>query len=234
MTQTLKALAVLLSYPSEEMRAAYPEILSVLEREEMVSGKFRRQIEAVFAEWADEDLMNLQEEYVFLFDRTPSLSLHLFEHVHGDSKGRGQALVELDGLYRERGLENASEHTPDYLPMFLEYISLLPPEEATENLNGAIDVIAVLGERLKKRESSYAVFLEALQDIASRKPNLEKVKSALAVNAGQGPTEEEMDLAWEEQFALGEMKEGEGGGCPMAEEMLARMGIQSEEMETRK
>jgi nitrate reductase delta subunit len=232
--KTLKALAAFLSYPSEEIRAAVPELLSVLDQEGAISKTQCRRIADVCAEWADGDVMDLQEEYVFLFDRTPSLSLHLFEHVHGDSKGRGQALVELDGLYRERGLENASEHTPDYLPMFLEYLSLLPPEEAQENLDGAIDVVAVLCERLKKRESSYAVFLEALQDIASRRPNQEKIKSALAVNAGQGPTDEEMDRSWEEQFALADIKEGEAGGCPMAEEMLARMGIRPEEMETRK
>ncbi|MEJ2459788.1 MAG: hypothetical protein P8Y58_17260 [Novosphingobium sp.] len=41
------------------------------------------------------DLYDAQERYVLLFDRTRKLSLHLFEHVHGESRDRGQAMVDL-------------------------------------------------------------------------------------------------------------------------------------------
>jgi nitrate reductase delta subunit len=177
--------------------------------------------------------MDAQEDYVSLFDRTPSLSLHLFEHVHGDSRDRGPALVDLDSLYRERGLENLSEHTPDYLPMFLEYLSLLPVEEARETLDGAVDVIAVIGERLKKRGSAYAVLFDALEEAASRKPDPKKLQGALKADEGLPMSAEEMDKAWEEQFAFADIKPDQGGGCPQAEEMLARMGLPATDKEKR-
>lgn len=222
--KTLKAIAAFLTYPTPELQAAMPEMERVFESEAWLSPAMRKKIAGLAGVLAGKDIYDLQEEYVGLFDRTPSLCLHLFEHVHGDSRDRGQALVELDGLYREKGLENASEHTPDYLPMFLEYLSLLPPDEARDNLDGAIDVIAVLGERLKKRGSPYAVLFEALQEAAARKPDMKKLRGALSFNAGDEPSPAEMDEAWEQQFAFTAAQNSEAGGCPKAEEMLKRMG----------
>lgn len=221
--KTLKALAFLMAYPSADTQMAGGEIADVLKAEGWLPAATVQGIEKFMAECAAADIYDLQEDYVGLFDRTPSLCLHLFEHVHGDSRDRGQALVELDMLYRERGLENNSEHTPDYLPLFLEYLSTLPPDEARENLDGAIDVIAVLGERLKKRESGYAILFDALQEAAARKPDPKKLQSALAFNAGHEPTQDEMDEAWEQQFAFAGAKDDNGGGCPKARDMLKRM-----------
>lgn len=229
---TLRIIALLLNYPSQSMVAAAGEIPLILRREGWLSDKAVSAIETFLKGITEQDIMDLQENYVTLFDRTPSLSLHLFEHVHGDSRDRGQALVELDSLYREKGLENASEHTPDYLPMFLEYLSLLSVEEARENLDGAIDVIAILGERLRKRDSVYAVLFDALEEAATRRPDHKKLQSALKADAGLPLSADEMDAAWEEQFAFGDVKEGQGG-CPQAEEMLARMGLPVTDKEAR-
>lgn len=224
MSATLKILGLLLTYPDEKWIAARADIVSVLESEGWLSSATVKKVARFLDDAAKRDVYDLQEDYVALFDRTPSLCLYLFEHVHGDSRDRGQALVELDMLYRERGLENDSEHTPDYLPMFLEYLSILPPEQARETMDGAIDVIAVLGERLKKRESGYAVLFDALQETAIRKPDEKKLQGALNLNAGDEPTAQEMDAAWEQQFAFAMAQQNvDGGGCPKAEEMLKRM-----------
>ena len=142
--------------------------------------------------------------------------------MHGDSRDRGQALVDLDMLYRERGLANASEHTPDYLPMFLEYLALLPVEAARDNLAGAVEVIAALGARLKKRQSRYACLFDALQGAAASQPDPAKLQAALAADAGDVPSTEALDAAWQEQFALAAIEEG-SANCPKIEEMLARM-----------
>lgn len=229
---TLKIIGFLLNYPAEPIGAAVREMPEILRREEWLSDDTIAALGNFLTELAGRDLMDLQEEYVALFDRTPSLSLHLFEHVHGDSRDRGQALVELDSLYREMGLENVSEHTPDYLPLFLEYLSLLSADEARENLDGAIDVIAVMGGRLKKRGSSYAVLFDALEEAASRRPDEKKLQSALKADPGLPLSTDEMDEAWEEQFAFADVKEGQSG-CPQAEEMLARMGLPVTEREAR-
>lgn len=228
MSATLKIIGLLLTYPDEKWLAARKDIVAVLDSEGWLAPGTVRKIAQFLDDAAAQDVYDFQEEYVALFDRTPSLCLYLFEHVHGDSRDRGQALVELDMLYRERGLENDSEHTPDYLPLFLEYLSILPPDLARETLGGAIDVAAVLGERLKKRDSAYAALFDAIRDIAGRKPDEKKLQGALRLNAGGLPTAQEMDAAWEQQFAFAMAQQDEKGvGCPKAGEMLKRMETQS-------
>jgi nitrate reductase delta subunit len=175
----------------------------------------------------------VQEEYVNLFDRTPSLSLHLFEHVHGDSRERGPAMVDLDRIYRVAGMENASDETPDYLPLFLEYLSILEPEQARDDLKGAIDVIAALGERLKKRDSLYAAVFEGLIVAAKQAPDMKNLQRALEIDAGALPSAEALDEVWEAQFAFDNPMGKPSDGCPKAEDMLARIGIESIKVEKR-
>lgn len=221
--KTLKALGLLMAYPEAGLGAAAAEISAVFRNEGWLPKATCSRLEDFLNKMATEDLLDLQEDYVTLFDRTPSLSLHLFEHVHGDSRDRGQAMVDLDMLYREAGLHNASEHTPDFLPLFLEYLSLLPADQARDNLCGAIDVVGAIGERLKKRQSPYAVIFDALQDAARLKPDAKKLQAALEFDSGKALDRDAMDAAWEEQFALADPKMDQGGGCPRAEDMLARM-----------
>ncbi|MGZ9097493.1 MAG: nitrate reductase molybdenum cofactor assembly chaperone [Micavibrio sp.] len=230
--QTLKIIGFLMTYPEDDRVDAAAEIRTLLGREAWLSEKMRARLDEFLAGMKDSDLLDLQEEYVMLFDRTPSLSLHLFEHVHGDSRDRGQAMVDLDTLYREAGLANMSEHTPDFLPLFLEYISLLPVERAQENLDGAIDVVATIGERLKKRQSRYAVLFDALLEAARARPDEKKLKAAMTMDSGLLPDTAQMDAVWEEQFALAAPQVGQSG-CPRAEDMLARMMTPEEKSEAR-
>ena len=224
-SQSLRILGALLTYPTEELQAALPEMQAVLTAENWLPKAQASQVLAFMQQLSAQDIYDAQEEYVALFDRTPSLSLHLFEHVHGDSRDRGQALVDLDLLYRERGLANASEHTPDYLPIFLEYLSLLPVDQARSSLDGVLEIVAALRERLHKRESEYVAVLLAIEALATRKPDAAKLQSALAVDAGAPLTSDQIDAAWEEQFALAAPTSSDS--CPKAEQMLARMSQDS-------
>lgn len=224
--QTLKVLGLLLAYPCEQVVAARETLMEALRAEAWLSEGGLENIETLLKEQAHADILDLQEDYVSLFDRTPSLSLHLFEHVHGDSRDRGQAMVELDALYREKGLENVCEHTPDYLPMFLECLSVLPIEEAREYLASVIDITAAIGERLRKRKSSYVAVFDALLEASARIPDASKLEKALALASGEALTQDQMDKAWEEQFAFDQTAEANNqSGCPKANEMLARMGL---------
>ncbi len=126
MTKTFKALSALLSYPTEELKAAAPEIRDAIERERLLPAAVRRRLDAFIAEFAAGDIYDLQERYVLLFDRTRSLSLHLFEHVHGESRDRGQAMIDLKTQYETHGLDISAAELPDFLPLFLEYLSILP------------------------------------------------------------------------------------------------------------
>ncbi len=221
--RTLKVLGFLLTYPSVEQREALAECGEIIRFEKMLSETSISGLETLLDSLESTDLFDLQEEYVNLFDRTPSLSLHLFEHVHGDGRERGQALADLANIYEQAGMTINTAETPDYLPLFLEYLSTLPPQDRTENLNGVVDILSAIGERLKNRSSSYAAIFEALIDNASRKPEVAKVAVALQKESGEVPTFKKMDEEWEEQFAFANPDQGNDSACPKAEDMLARM-----------
>lgn len=226
-TKTLKILGLLLTYPDADLLQAADEIAAVLETEKWLPKKSLACVQKLLEYMKATELFDLQEEYVLLFDRTPSLSLHLFEHIHGDSRDRGPAMVDLDNVYREAGLDNDSDETPDYLPLFLEYLSILPVEKAQDDLKGAIDVIAALGARLKKRESLYAEVFDGLIAASKQIPDAKNLAKALAMDAGMLPDIATLDAVWEEQFAFDNSKTGQESGCPKAEDMLARIGIES-------
>lgn len=222
--KTLKVLGFLLTYPTAQHLEVLLECREILRREKWLPDESLAALNRLM-EWMEgQDLLDLQEEYVDLFDRTPSLSLHLFEHVHGDSRDRGQALVNLNGVYQEAGLVISTEEMPDFLPLFLEYLSTLPLEEARENLGNAINVIGAIGERLNNRETHYAAVFHALSEAATRKPDPEAMKQALGKATGAPHTLDELDEEWKEQFAFENTPQTTGqGGCPSAREMVERM-----------
>ena len=113
---------------------------------------------------------DLQENYVALFDRGRGTSLHLFEHVHGYSRDRGQAMVDLKAMYDNHGMTLSQPELPDYLPVFLEFLSCLPSEEARDLLNETTHIIRNIGEQIAKRGSHYYFLLSALLILAGEKP----------------------------------------------------------------
>lgn len=166
---TFKALAALLAYPEAELLAALSEVGAAIDREDLLPRRERAAVASFLAELKEADLYELQERYVALFDRTRALSLHLFEHVHGESRDRGQAMVNLLEVYRRQGLDLAANELPDYLPVFLEYLSELPLAEAKKNLAETSHILRELGGRLLEKGSSYAALFSALLALAGEK-----------------------------------------------------------------
>lgn len=194
---TYRALAALLSYPTPDLQAATGEIAAVLAAEALVPAE-----QPLLQELAERDIYDLQERYVSLFDRGRAVSMHLFEHVHGESRDRGQAMADLLGLYANHGLETTAGELPDYLPLFLEFLSLLPPQEARELLAEPAGILRALAERLGSRDAAYAALMTAIADLAQ----------APAVGTSDIPDDDSNDLAaldaaWEEaevRFGPGE------------------------------
>ncbi len=236
--KTLKVLGHLLTYPSQEQVDALPEFQEILAKEKWLPEDSLKSLAHLMNWMGGEDLLDLQEEFVALFDRTPSLCLHLFEHVHGDSRDRGQALVDLSNIYEEAGLLINTKEMPDFLPLFLEYLSIIEVEEAAKNLGEIANVLGVLSGRLKNRQSPYAAVFEALIEAATNKPDEKAVAEALKEAAGKVSTFEELDEAWEEQNAFENSLQTTGqdidSGCPKAEEMLARMNWSTTDISTDK
>lgn len=197
MNRTIKALSALLGYPSAELQAAMPEIRAALETEGELDARELRVLEPLLTRMAGHDLWDLQEHYSSLFDSSGSLSLHLFEHVHGESRERGQALVDLAQRYQEHGFLLQGTELPDYVPLFLEFVSFLPRREARDWLGQPAHVFAAIAERLQQRGTPYAAVFTALLALGEGAPDreaLDAVRQRLAAHEARS-----IDETWQEE-----------------------------------
>jgi nitrate reductase delta subunit len=192
----LKVISALLAYPSADMQGALEEMASVVEGEDSLSCRDKAGLLELIDGCRNTSLIEWQQTYVELFDRGRNLSLHLFEHVHGESRDRGQAMVDLMEIYREHGFEIAARELPDYIPLFLEYLSQRPRDEALDLLCHATPVLKLLGTRLTGRNSPYAALFAALTSLAG-----EVADVAPAQAAAEEPDDAllRMDEIWEEE-----------------------------------
>lgn len=172
MIKTYKTLSLLLSYPSEELQEFLPEALKELAAEKLLRKEPLEEVGKFAAHFGQCDLIDWQAEYVQLFDTGRSVSLYLFEHLRGDSKDRGQAMVDLMEEYRKRGMELSPDELPDYLPVLLEFLSSLEPGEAAEMLSGAVNVISLIHHRLDANENFYRNLTGAVISLSAKAPDV--------------------------------------------------------------
>ena len=196
---TFRVLAALLTYPTERMLAAVPEMKTILREEGVLPEADQEALVPLFTELAGRDRYDLEARYIELFDQSRSMSLHLFEHVHGESRDRGQAMVNLLERYREAGLELSARELPDFLPVWLEYLSQLPLDEARQSLVEPLAVLTTLGRRLAKRESSYAAVLSALEHMAQAQPDEADLQELAQEETEETRQRQDLDTEWEEK-----------------------------------
>jgi nitrate reductase delta subunit len=209
--RTFKVLSALLSYPTEGLIEAAPEFLAVLDAERLLPAASRGGVEALIGEIAVGDLYDLQERYGLLFDRSKTLALYLFEHVHGESRDRGQAMVDLKAMYENAGLMIAANDLPDYVPLFLEFLSTQPLAEARELLGQAAHILAALAERLGRRQSAYKAVFDALVAISAEAPRRDIVDELLKAADADPMDLVALDAAWEEEeVRFGPGNQGQG------------------------
>ena len=154
-----RLLSALLCYPEQELLDALPEVEAALADAPWAADM----LEPLTGYLGSHGLIAVQENYVATFDRNRSHSLHLFEHVHGESRDRGQAMVDLLDTYREHGFEPVVSELPDHVPLFLEFLGVIEPGKAQELLDEAIHVLAAIGSRLARNESPYACIFAVLR-----------------------------------------------------------------------
>lgn len=219
--RTLKALSLILSYPTDELQDAMPEIGAVLAADQRIAPGKRATLRTFTDRLGEGDLYDLQESYVMLFDRSRTLSLNLFEHVHGESRDRGGAMVSLIETYRESGFEPTTSELPDHLPVLLEFLSTRPFAEAQETLVDAAHILDALSSRLVRRDSGYATAFAALLQLAGAEADAETVADMLA-QPDDDPTDlAALDAVWEEtEVTFGP---DPNAGCPQVRDMLATL-----------
>ncbi|HAY08205.1 MAG TPA: nitrate reductase molybdenum cofactor assembly chaperone [Hyphomonas sp.] len=219
---TYRALSRLLSYPEAQLQAEAKLCVDVARGEGLVPERLVNALGKLAGYIEGGELYDVQAAYVDLFDRTRSVSLHLYEHVHGESRERGPAMVGLVELYRAHGLEMDVSDLPDYLPVFLEFLSILPDTEAASLIGEAAHVLAAIEERLKKRKSLYRAVFGALLAISDRPADRLAVADLLSVEDDDPNDLDAIDKAWEEE-AVTFGPETASDGCPKAQAMLNTM-----------
>ncbi len=187
MQKTLRVLAALLGYPDARLRAHLAEMRDLLRDERALALSRVGELDALMDRLARADPLEAEADYVELFDRGRATSLHLFEHVHGESRDRGPAMIDLGQTYEKAGLVLAEGELPDYLPAVLEFVSTQPPREARAFLAEMAHIFNAVFGALRQRDSGYASVLGALLELAGEKA--EPVAP---------PAEEPLDESWAE------------------------------------
>lgn len=198
--QILKVISLLLDYPTEQLVAGRDELDQAIASAREISPAQRSALIELLELICDNDLMDGQEHYGALFGRGRSLSLLLFEHVHGESRDRGQAMVDMLAQYEEAGFAIGVKELPDYIPLYLEYLSTREDLEAREGLADVAHLLALLAARLEERDSAYASCFRALLQIAGSEPHeaLAGVREQVAGEV-RDDSLEALDKLWEEE-----------------------------------
>jgi nitrate reductase delta subunit len=188
---TLRALAWLLRYPGAELRAGLAELRGALHEERALGAARLAELDALIGRLQALPPLRAEAEYVELFDRGRGTALHLFEHVHGDSRDRGPAMIDLGRTYAQAGLDLAPGELPDYLPVLLEYASTQPTAQARAFVAEFAHILQALLAALLRRQSPYAAPVAALLDLAGQRAAPVKL-----------PDEPDLDETWAEPAAF--------------------------------
>ncbi|ELZ5939627.1 nitrate reductase molybdenum cofactor assembly chaperone [Providencia vermicola] len=195
---SLKVISRLLDYPTEVLWQHRDELIEALEQANELPFTQAIQLMMFVREYLNEDLLDMQAQYCELFDRGRATSLLLFEHVHGESRDRGQAMVDLMAQYQQQGLALNSRELPDYLPIYLEYLTILVPEQTREGLQDIAPILALLGERLKQRQSRFGLLFDLLLSLSDSTIETSQLHGQVAAEA-RDDTPEALDAVWEEE-----------------------------------
>jgi nitrate reductase molybdenum cofactor assembly chaperone NarJ/NarW len=148
-----QVVSLLLDYPTEDLVAAQHDLLEVV-RASTLDANIKSQLSDFITSRCNSDLMDWQSDYDGLFERGRSLSLLLFEHIHGESRDRGQAMVNLLDQYKQAGLDLDKKELPDYIPLYLEFLSTQGEENGQIGLEEIAPILAVLACRADQRETN--------------------------------------------------------------------------------
>ncbi len=186
-SKSLRVLARLLGYPDADLRTHLPELRAALHEEKALAAPRLAELEALIETLSRKAVLDIESDYVELFDRGRATSLHLFEHVHGDSRDRGPAMIDLAKTYEQTGLFLGEGELPDFLPVVLEFTSTLAPRQAREFLSEMAHIFNAIFAALQQRESPYAAVLGALLELSGEKASPVDIAP-----------EESIDAVWEE------------------------------------
>ena len=195
----LKIISLLMDYPRAELQSHNRDLEDEINSCSDVSATDKNNLVTLLHYFRNQDLMDVQENYESLFERGRAVSLLLFEHVHGESRDRGQAMVDLMNHYEQSGFEIKVRELPDYLPLYLEFLSTRSKQEIINGIDDVAHIIAILAERLKQRGSIYHHCFDVLLNLANVSVDSEHLQSMVS-NEERDDTLEAIDKVWEEEM----------------------------------
>lgn len=197
LSQSLKALARVLDYPSAALQEHADELIAALQAPPELSPAERCAVGDFLQELGAMDLVDAQSRYVETFDRGRKVSLYVFEHVYGESRDRGPAMLELKQAYSEHGLETDSHELPDFLPVLLEFCAQLPEADARAWLVETTHVLQRVCVRLTERGNDYASAFTVLLRLIGADPAPEGLTD-MAGKEKRDDTPAAIDRVWAE------------------------------------
>lgn len=195
----LALMSRLIDYPTEELIASAEDVVQFIANDSDLNVSDKHDLIKFFDDRCAMDILDWQSDYDALFERGRSLSLLLFEHVHGESRDRGQAMIDLIAQYKEAGLDIGMRELPDYIPLFLEFLSTQGKENAQGWLQDVAHILAVLNVRLAQRDSDYQVLFQALVNLSGAKVDYHDLHNQVK-GEKRDDTKEAIDKVWEEEM----------------------------------
>ena len=208
---SLVVVARLLDYPTAELQAAATTLIDVVKADARIATDQRLALLDFIQQLRDTPLLESQAQYVETFDRGRAVSLLLFEHVHGESRARGQAMVDLLQQYQAGGLELAAKELPDYIPLYLEYLATRSETEAAQGLGDVHPISALLSARLQERNSPYHRLFDVLLGFINVQPDMASLRHQVGGEL-RDDTPAALDQVWEEEMV--NFIEDQGATCP--------------------
>ena len=184
-----KLLSLLLRYPDDAVMVARGEIAEAVR--ELPDSPAREYMIGFLDYWEKEPPRRLQSGYAENFDFKRRGNLYLTYYRYGDSRARGQALVDMKEAYNRAGYPLDTNELPDYLPLILEFTAAAP-EEGLAMLAEHRAAIEVVRRSLLHDKSPYARLIEALGVFLPEldEAAIEEMRKLIV----QGPPEESVGL----------------------------------------
>lgn len=229
----LKIISRLLDYPTAELQQAKAPLTTLVHAETVIDNMLRTSIIELINHLCDDDIYDVQSDYDALFEKGRAVSLLLFEHVHGESKDRGQAMVDLMDVYQSRGYHVSVKELPDYLPLFLEFLSEQEPDFIKEYLQDIAHILALIETRLNKKGSQYACLFTVLIQLSG--VEISAAEIVAQVNAEKpDDTFAAIDEAWEDkEIRFDDQLGQQNGACPSSRP-LSEVAIDAAALQSRK
>ncbi len=181
--------SALMRYPNAELVAALPAIrAAAIDQKVPHTDEITRLIDV----WSDRELIELETEYVEIFDLGRSTSLYLTWHQYGDRRQRGLVLSKLKREYMTHGMNPVENELPDWLPLMLEFAAAAPEPAGAELLEKWRAPIELIRKVLREQERPQAVLLDL---VSATLPKLgSNVRETVERLLAEGPPEEEVGL----------------------------------------